>query len=208
MRAATAAAAALQRAARQCHVSLEALTSAAGGCSLPTSFLSLRAFASSAAASCSNKIQPVACRLQPSSASALRQQPMGFAAAAAAASPAAAAAALRQPARGYARYLQFQPRGGGGGWGSDRWGGMDSDKVLWVRLGGERAQRAHTVAPCCQRSPRRCLLRHVACDSTCALPLAYLTYHQRIPDPADQGLIGANVAGFCLWRIKPHQVRS
>jgi hypothetical protein len=68
---------------------------------------------------------------------------------------AVAAAAARQQARGYSRFLQFQPRSGGdglGGWGGgSRWATLDPDKVLW-------------------------------------------------------GLIGANVAGFALWRLFPSQV--
>ena len=83
------------------------------------------------------------------------------ASAAAAVSPwraisAAGAAATRQQARGYSRYLQFQPHGsGGGGWGGGSWWSRltaDSDKVLWA-------------------------------------------------------LIGANFAGFVLWRTHPYQVR-
>lgn len=42
----------------------------------------------------------------------------------------AASAAAHQQSRGFARYLQFQTRGGGGGSGWGRWS-EDSDKVLW-----------------------------------------------------------------------------
>lgn len=52
---------------------------------------------------------------------------------AAAAWRAATAAAMQQQARGYARYLQFQPRGGGG-WGSGG-SGWGSDQVLWGLIG-------------------------------------------------------------------------
>lgn len=49
---------------------------------------------------------------------------------------AATAAAVQQQARGYSRYLQFQPRGGGG-WGGGGWGGggWDGQRVLYALMG-------------------------------------------------------------------------
>jgi hypothetical protein len=120
---------------------------------------SLRAFGSSAAkAGCRGLLQhggasPAALRASTAAVAAAR----GGSArqAGTTAWQAVAAAAARQQARGYSRFLQFQPRGGGGGlggWGGgSRWSNLDPDKVLW-------------------------------------------------------GLIGANVAGFALWRLFPSQV--
>ena len=125
---------------------------AAGGTRLET-LLALRGLATTAAQS-SGRAQQLGHRCAAAAAgAAVRASSGGIVAAAATAWGPVAAAAARQQARGYARFLQFQPRPqGGGGW-SRLGGGMDSaDRVLW-------------------------------------------------------GLIGANVAGFLLWRTHPAQVR-
>lgn len=71
----------------------------------------------------------------------------------------AASAAAHQQSRGFARYLQFQTRGGGGGSGWGRWS-EDSDKVLWgliaANVGGFALWR---LAPNLVRLPRRCWLQ-------------------------------------------------
>lgn len=114
--------------------------------------LSLRVPFSTAAAQGGSRVQGLVHQLPPMAA-------MGTAAAGAAAARTAtagaawrglaAAAAMRQQSRGFARFLQFQPRGGGGSWGGGGWGGMsrlDPDTVLYgligINLAGFMAWRA------------------------------------------------------------------
>ena len=106
----------------------------AAAASQPSAGCSLRAFAA-AAAQGGSRMQPLASQLLGAPAAAVARAAAAGGGGGGATGLALAAAAVRQQSRGFARYLQFQPRQ------SSPWRRMDLDptKVLWGLIGANVA---------------------------------------------------------------------